>query len=67
MNIYFACSITGRREFESVYQAIVAALELRGHIIPTSHLASSEVTGLEKVVSPQETPPARYKMDRRSG
>ena len=53
MNIYFACSITGGREFEPVYQAIVAALESQGHIIPTSHLASSEVTGLEKVVSPQ--------------
>lgn len=54
MNIYFACSITGGREFEPVYQAIVAALEAEGHVIPTSHLASSEVTGLEKVVSPQD-------------
>ena len=54
MNIYFACSITGGREFEPVYQAIVAALELQEHIIPTSHLASSEVTGLEKAVSPQD-------------
>lgn len=54
MNIYFACSITGGREFEPIYQAIVAALESQGHVIPTSHLASSEVTGLEKVVSPQE-------------
>ena len=26
MNIYFACSITGGREFESTYQEIVAAL-----------------------------------------
>jgi 2'-deoxynucleoside 5'-phosphate N-hydrolase len=54
MNIYFACSITGGREFEPVYQAIVAALEAQGHVIPTSHLASSEVIGLEKVVSPQD-------------
>ena len=54
MNIYFACSITGGREFEPIYQAIVAALEAQGHVIPTSHLASSEVTGLEKVISPQD-------------
>jgi len=54
MNIYFACSITGGREFEPVYQAIVAALEADGHEIPTSHLASSEVVYLEKVASPGE-------------
>jgi 2'-deoxynucleoside 5'-phosphate N-hydrolase len=54
MNIYFACSITGGREFEPVYQAIVAALEAQGHIIPTSHLASSEVVGLDKIVTPQD-------------
>jgi nucleoside 2-deoxyribosyltransferase len=54
MNIYFACSITGGREFEPVYQAIVAALEAEGHHIPTSHLASAEVMGLEKIVLPQD-------------
>jgi nucleoside 2-deoxyribosyltransferase len=54
MNIYFACSITGGREFEPVYQAIVTGLEADGHVIPTSHLASSEVIGMEKVASPQE-------------
>jgi 2'-deoxynucleoside 5'-phosphate N-hydrolase len=54
MNIYFACSITGGREFETVYQSIVAGLEADGHVIPTSHLASSEVVGLEKVISPQD-------------
>jgi 2'-deoxynucleoside 5'-phosphate N-hydrolase len=54
MNIYFACSITGGREFEPIYQAIVAALEADGHEIPTSHLASSEVVHLEKIVTPQD-------------
>jgi 2'-deoxynucleoside 5'-phosphate N-hydrolase len=54
VNIYFACSITGGREFEPVYQAIVTALEAEGHVIPTSHLASSEVIGLEKIVTPQD-------------
>jgi nucleoside 2-deoxyribosyltransferase len=54
MNIYFACSITGGREFEPIYQAVVAALESQGHVIPTSHLASSEVVMMDKIVTPQE-------------
>lgn len=52
MNIYFACSITGGREFESVYQKIVAALMEDGHEIPTSHLAQSEVMENERVLAP---------------
>jgi len=36
MNIYFACSITGGREFESVYQAILCALVEQGHQVPTT-------------------------------
>jgi nucleoside 2-deoxyribosyltransferase len=54
MNIYFACSITGGREFESVYQEIVAALLADGHEIPTSHLAESEVMEEERVIAPRE-------------
>ncbi len=54
MNIYFACSITGGREFEPVYQAIVRALTEDGHIVPTAHLAGSDVLALEAVVEPQE-------------
>jgi nucleoside 2-deoxyribosyltransferase len=54
MNIYFACSITGGREFENVYQAIVQTLLDDGHVVPTSFLASAEVMGLEKVVSPED-------------
>jgi hypothetical protein len=52
MNVYFACSITGGREFEGVYQTIVQTLLDDGHIVPTSFLAGSEVMGLEKIVSP---------------
>jgi hypothetical protein len=44
MNIYFACSITGGREFESVYQAFVSALGADGHTILTAHLASPGLT-----------------------
>ena len=54
MNIYFACSITGGRDFEPVYQAIMAALLADGHIVPTAHLADSGVKALEAVVSPRE-------------
>lgn len=52
MNVYFACSITGGREFESVYREIVDALITDGHEIPTSHLAGSEVIEKERVISP---------------
>ena len=51
MNIYFACSITGGRDFEPVYQAIIAALLADGHTIPTAHLAGSDVIALEAVAS----------------
>lgn len=54
MNIYFACSITGGREFESAYQTIVAALLADGHEIPTSHLAQAEAMDGERALSPQD-------------
>jgi 2'-deoxynucleoside 5'-phosphate N-hydrolase len=53
MNIYFACSITGGRDFEPVYQAITSSLLADGHEVPTSHLADTEVKVLEAVVSPR--------------
>jgi nucleoside 2-deoxyribosyltransferase len=52
MNIYFACSITGGRELESVYQAFVAAFSADGHEIPTAHLALPGVTD-ESVLAPR--------------
>jgi nucleoside 2-deoxyribosyltransferase len=54
MNIYFACSITGGREFESTYQAIVHALTENGHEVPTAHLAESGITAVEAAISPHE-------------
>ncbi len=54
MNIYFACSITGGREFEAVYQDLAAAMLADGHSVPTAHLASSTVMELEAVVSPRD-------------
>ena len=54
MNIYFACSITGGREFESVYQEIVTALIKDGHEIPTSHLAKSETMENERILAARD-------------
>jgi nucleoside 2-deoxyribosyltransferase len=54
MNIYFACSITAGREYESVYQAIVRALTEDRHVVPTAHLAESGVTGREAILAPGE-------------
>ncbi len=54
MNIYFACSITGGREFESVYQSITRALLEDRHEVPTAHLAESGVLALEAVIDPLE-------------
>ena len=54
MNIYFACSITGGREFEGVYQEIVSALTDDGHLIPTSHLVQSDVMENERELMPHE-------------
>jgi nucleoside 2-deoxyribosyltransferase len=54
MNLYFACSITGGRAFEAVYQAITRALLEDGHEVPTAHLADSGVKALEMIVSPRQ-------------
>ncbi|HVN15157.1 MAG TPA: nucleoside 2-deoxyribosyltransferase [Anaerolineales bacterium] len=54
MKIYFACSITGGREFESVYQAIVSALTVDGHHILTAHLAQANAVTDEAHLTPRE-------------
>ena len=54
MNIYFACSITGGREFEPVFQAVVAAMLAAGHEVPTAHLATPEVREMEIIVAAAE-------------
>lgn len=53
MNIYFACSITGGRDDEPVYQALVAALMEAGHEVPTAHLAGSSAEAIEAELGPQ--------------
>jgi nucleoside 2-deoxyribosyltransferase len=54
MHIYFACSITGGREEQSVYQVIVDTLLKDGHIVPTAHLSNEDVMALEEIVDPFE-------------
>lgn len=54
MNIYFACSITGGRDFERIYQDLTLALLAGGHTIPTAHLAESNVMALEAEINPRE-------------
>jgi nucleoside 2-deoxyribosyltransferase len=54
MNIYFACSITGGREFESVYQVLTKALLEDCHEVPTAHLAETGVTQVEAVIAPSD-------------
>jgi len=49
MKIYFACSITGGREDELIYQEIVEALLADGHEVPTALLATPEVMLLEGI------------------
>jgi nucleoside 2-deoxyribosyltransferase len=52
MNIYFACAITGGREFEPAYQEITRALLADGHTVPTAHLADARVKEFEGDVAP---------------
>ena len=54
MNIYFACSITGGREFEFIYQVITRALAEDNHQVPTAHLAEFGVASVEAVIDPIE-------------
>jgi hypothetical protein len=50
VNIYFACSITGGRQDEAVYQVLVGTLHGAGHEVPTALLAGNEVMQLEGIV-----------------
>ena len=54
MKIYFACSITGGREYEKNYQAITKFLLDGGHRVPTAHLAESGILSRERIVIPSE-------------
>lgn len=55
MDVYFACSITGGRQEEKIYQLIVAELLNLGYSVPTAHLSQSDVTEIENTADPRET------------
>ncbi|MBT3338804.1 MAG: hypothetical protein HN855_01570 [Anaerolineae bacterium] len=54
MKIYFACSITGGREYEKAYQAITRFLLDAEHEVPTAHLAETGIVDLERVAAPND-------------
>lgn len=54
MNIYFSCSITGGRQDQSAYRAMVEALLSAGHVVPTAHLSDPDVMSQEAIVTPEE-------------
>ena len=54
MNIYFSCSITGGRQDQLVYHAIVDTLLKDGHQVPTAHLSHADVMEKETEISPSE-------------
>jgi nucleoside 2-deoxyribosyltransferase len=54
MKVYFSCSLTGGRNDEAVYGALVDHLQAAGHEVLTAHLARPEVMRAERVVDPGE-------------
>jgi 2'-deoxynucleoside 5'-phosphate N-hydrolase len=54
MNIYFSCSITGGRNDQKNYQAIVSALIAAGHVVPTAILADPRILDYEAVTSAKD-------------
>lgn len=47
MKVYFACSITGGRQDESAYSALVQAMLDDGHMVPTAAIAGAGYRSLE--------------------
>jgi hypothetical protein len=54
MKVYFSCSLTGGRNDEAVYGALVDHMLEAGHSVLTAHLARPEVMRAERVVDPGE-------------
>ena len=49
MKIYFSCSLTGGRQDQPIYAALVNYLAASGHNVLTAHLAAAEVMAEEAV------------------
>jgi hypothetical protein len=52
MDIYFSCSLTGGRDDQPIYAAIVEALRARGHTVPTAALARADIMDEEATIDP---------------
>jgi nucleoside 2-deoxyribosyltransferase len=52
VNIYFACSITGGRKDQGIYQHLVEHMQAAGHEIPTADIAGPNVHMAESVHDP---------------
>lgn len=54
MQIYFAASIAGGRQYLATYQEMVAFLKEQGHVILTEHIVAPDVWHLESQMSPEQ-------------
>lgn len=50
MDIYFSCSLTGGRENQPAYAAMVRHIQSLGHRVLTAHLAEADVMAQDAVV-----------------
>ena len=53
MDIYFSCSLTGGRQDQPAYAALVAQLQALGHRVLTAHLADEAVLAADATHSPE--------------
>jgi len=53
MDIYFSCSLTGGRQDQPAYAALVAMLQSLGHRVLTAHLAEEAVLAADATQSPE--------------
>lgn len=54
MELYFSCSLTGGRQDQPAYAALVAHLKALGHRVLTEHLASPAIEQEEGKASPKQ-------------
>lgn len=53
MKVYFSCSLTGGRQDQPVYAALVAHLAALGHEVLTAHLAAEQALGEDAALAPE--------------
>lgn len=54
MKIYFACSITGGRDDEDIYQQLVGILRSMDFDVPTAHIAETGIEELDAREDPSD-------------